>query len=311
MISSSRGTSHLFAINPLGGSVNFQSADANFATKNGGLGVMTKAVVRWPPNQQSLCAAGPPVTLSVVSRIRNGNNGWRGTVSGAAAAATGRMSSLSGAIASSFHNCRGNALYADCHSLKAKYHLLVFSPSGCMIQYVLRTSTFLDPTVLVSGLNTAPDSAPECDARLVVEAIQKWNICQKQNRREREDNIDIYGDNGNSDSNKIYPKGVKKGNSIYPEAGGTFMKAKISPEEKHHLYISEAELQMHQARTPLWAKPEVCICSAGIRGGNSGWRVGFRSDPIMTRHDYVRHDTTRLINRVEPSDPNTTRSING
>jgi hypothetical protein len=134
MISSSRGTSHLFAINPLGGSVNFQSADANFTTKNGGLGVMTKAVVRWPPNQLSLCAAGPPVTLSV-SRIRNGNNGWRGTVSGAAAAATGRMSSLSGAIASSFHNCRGNALYAGCHSLKAKYHLLVFSPSGLNAQY--------------------------------------------------------------------------------------------------------------------------------------------------------------------------------
>jgi hypothetical protein len=58
---------------------------------------------------------------------------------------------------------------------------------------------------------------------------------------------------------------VKKGNSIYPEAGGTFMKAKISPEEKHHLYISEAELQMHQARTPLWAKPEVYICSVGMK----------------------------------------------
>jgi hypothetical protein len=135
---------------------------------------------------------------------------------------------------------------------------------GCMIQYVLRTSTFLDPTVLVSGLNTAPDSATECDAGLVVEAIQKWNICQKQNRREREDNIDIYGEKGNSDNNKIYPKEVKKGNSIHPEAGGTFMKAKINLEEKHHLYISETELQMHQARTPLWAKPGVCcdmICN--------------------------------------------------
>ena len=94
---------------------------------------------------------------------------------------------------------------------------------------------------------------------MVVEAIQKWNICQKQNRRDREDNIDIYGENGNSDSNKIYPEGLKKGNSIYPEAGGTFMKAKISPEEKHHFYISEAELQMHQPRTLLWAKPEVFV----------------------------------------------------
>jgi hypothetical protein len=99
---------------------------------------------------------------------------------------------------------------------------------------------------------------------LVVEANQKWNICQKQNRRDREDNIDIYGENGNSDSNKIYPEGLKKGNSIYPEAGGTFMKAKISPEEKHHFYISEAELRMHQPRTRCGQNLRY-LCSAGIK----------------------------------------------
>lgn len=265
MISSSRGTSHLFAINPLGGSVNFQPADANFTIKNSGLAIMTNPAVRWPPNQLSLSEAGPPVTLSVVSRIRNGSNGWRGTVSGAAAAATGRMSSLSGAIASSFHKCRGNTSYMDCNNSKAKYHLLVFSPSGSMIQYVLRTPICVDPTAIVSVLRTAPESPLECDARLVIEAIQKWNICQKHNRREREDNIDIYGENGNSDTNKVYSKGVKKGNSIYPEVGSTFLKAKVSPEEKHHFYMSEAELQMHQPRTLLWVKPEVYVFSSKMK----------------------------------------------
>ncbi|KAL7218091.1 hypothetical protein ACSBR2_011379 [Camellia fascicularis] len=103
MISSSRGTR---------GSVNFQFPDAFFTCKNSGSGVMTKPVVCWPPNsgsqmlsQQNICASGPPVTLSVVGRIRSGNSGWRSTVSGAAATATGRMSSLSVAIASAFHNC--------------------------------------------------------------------------------------------------------------------------------------------------------------------------------------------------------------
>lgn len=266
MISSSRGTSHLFAINPLGGSVNFQPTDANFTTKHG---AMAKSGVRWPPNlglqmpnQQSLCASGPPVTLSVVSRIRNGNNGWRGTVSGAAAAATGRVSSLSGAIASSFHNCKGNSeTYAAGSSLKIKNHLLVFSPSGCMIQYALRISTGLDVTMGVPGLGSAYDSVPEDDPRLVVEAIQKWNICQKQARREREDNIDIYGDNGTLDSNKIYPEEVKDGNFASTEANGVIEKTNVSPEDKHHLYISEAELQMHPPRIPLWAKPQVFPCA--------------------------------------------------
>ncbi|KAF5728368.1 autophagy-related protein 18f [Tripterygium wilfordii] len=272
MISSSRGTSHLFAINPFGGAVSFLSADAGITIKNSESGVMTKSAVRWPPNsgvqmshQQKLCASGPPVTLSVVSRIRNGNSGWRGTVSGAAAAAAGRQGSLSGAIASSFRNCKGNiGLNVDNSSSKTKYLLLVFSPSGLMIQYRLRTPAGLDSGTLASVSNNPYEPAAESDGRLVVEAIQKWNICQKQSRREREDNIDIYGENGNSDNHKIYPEGMKKGNSIYPEA--SIATAKINPEEKHQLYISEAELQMHQARVPLWAKPEIYFQSMMMDG---------------------------------------------
>ncbi|MBA0771039.1 hypothetical protein Gotri_019569 [Gossypium trilobum] len=262
MISSSRGTSHLFAINSMGGSVSFQSADAGFAPRSSSLGVMTKPQVHWPPNigaqtptQTSFCASGPPVTLSVVSRIRNGNNGWRGTVSGAAAAATGRMGSLSGAVASSFHNCKGNnLLFTESNYLKTKYHLLVFSPSGCMIQYALRLSPDHDPTPVVSGLKAAYESTTESDGRLVVEAMQKWNICQKQTRREREDNADIYGENGTSDTGKVYPEEIKEGTTFTDPS--TVDKANTNPQEKHNLYISEAELQMHQAQTPLWAKPE-------------------------------------------------------
>ncbi|KAE8680196.1 autophagy-related protein 18f-like isoform X3 [Hibiscus syriacus] len=256
MISSLRGTSHLFAINPMGGSVCLQSGDADFAHKNGSLGVMTKPQVPWLPNS-SLCASGPPVTLSVVSRIRNGSNGWRGTVTGAAAAATGRMGPLSGAIASSFHNCKGyNFLLSESSSSKGKYHLLVFSPSGCMIQYALRPSTEPDSTPVVTGLNTAYESTTDSDGRLVVEAIQKWNICQKHIRREREDNVDIYGENGTSDNSKVYPEETKDG-STYPDPPYTVNKANTNSQEKHNLYISEAELHMHEAWMSLWEKPQM------------------------------------------------------
>ncbi|GKV45777.1 hypothetical protein SLEP1_g52824 [Rubroshorea leprosula] len=272
MISSSRGTSHLFAINPLGGSVNFQSSDPKFSPKHSAVGVTTKPQVRWPPNlgaqtpnQQRFCATGPPITLSVVSRIRNGNNGWRGTVSGAAAAATGRMGSLSGAIASSFYNCKGNSnSLGDRSSSKTKY-LLVFSPSGCVIQYALQISDDHGSTPVISGLNTAYESTTESDGRLIVQAVQKWNICQKHSRREWEDNIDIYGENGTSDSNKIYPEEINAGN-VYADARNTVAKEKNNIEEKHHLFISEAELQMHQAQMPLWAKPEVYFQSMVTEG---------------------------------------------
>ncbi|WJX73496.1 hypothetical protein P8452_57270 [Trifolium repens] len=260
MISSSRGTSHLFAINPQGGYVNIQSNDD---TKNSGLSTTTNQVVRRDPmsavqmpKQQSLYVAGPPVTLSVVSRIRNGTNGWRGTVSGAAAAAAGRKSSLSGAIASSFRNCKGSgSLYGEGNNSKANYHLLVFSPNGSMIQYALRTINGQHSAV-VSGLSPAYESNPQADARLVVEAMHKWNICHSHSRREREDNVDIYGENGISDSNKIYPEEVEE-NIINPKMNNGVIKVNPSLKEEHHLYISEAELQMHQTQIPLWAKPEI------------------------------------------------------
>ncbi|KAJ1441914.1 WD40-repeat-containing domain superfamily [Sesbania bispinosa] len=224
-----------------GGSVNIQSYDNSFTGKNGGLVVMTNQAVHWPQSsaleiskQHNLCAAGPPIILSVVSRIRNGSNGWRGTVTGAAAAATGRMSSLSGAIASAFCNFKGSSgLCVDGNYSQEKYNLLVFSPTGSMIQYALQTLNSQDSTV-VSGLMHAYESTPQTDARVVVEAIQKWNIRE-----------------------------LKKDSIISPKIKNVAMKSNSGPGKEHHLYISEAELQMHQAKTPLWAKTEIYFHSMG------------------------------------------------
>ncbi|KAK1327110.1 Autophagy-related protein 18g [Acorus calamus] len=264
MISSSRGTSHLFAISPSGGTVNLQSCDSSFTNCHNGFNVTAKSGV-WPPNigpsklnPLSLYVPGPPVTLSVVSRIRNGNNGWRGTVSGAAAAATGRTSPLSGAIASVFHNCKGAGVYSDASSLRTKHHLLVFSPSGCVIQYVLRLTSGSDlGSDEISGLSTIPhEMAQDNDAGLIVDAVQKWDICHKQNRRDGGENVDIYGEHGNGDS-KLFSRETKKGTSIYPIVSDVDTKVKLNAEDKHHLYISEVELEMHTARNPLWAKSEI------------------------------------------------------
>lgn len=237
MVSSLRGTNHLY-----------ECSDACFTTKNSGSGARNKSTVYGSPNsvlqmpnQQTVNLPATPITLTAVGRIRCGNNGWRSTVTGAAAVATGRMSSPSGPIASVFHNCKGKEMFEDTGSSKSNHHLLVLSP-GCVIQYAFRIS---------SGISTTYQSVTECDARLLVEPIQKWNICQKQNQRE-EENIDIYGENRNSDSSKIFPEGVKKENSAYLAT-----KMKISPKERHHMYIAEAELQMHKPQSPLWDKPEV------------------------------------------------------
>ncbi|OWM81239.1 autophagy-related protein 18f [Punica granatum] len=271
MISSSRGTSHLFYINPQGGPVNFHLPSSGVSAQNNGFSY-SWTTANWAANpetqilsQNFLCAAGPPITLSAVSRIRNGSSGWRGTVSGAAAAATGRMNSFSGAIASVFHDCKGTENFGDRNSERAKFQLLVFSPSGSMIQYALRIpSGGLD---LMMGLDNSPyESASDSDGKMLVEAIQKWNVCQKQNRREREESLDVYGENnGNMDSKKIYPEGLIKGNSLFNGVGEHASKFRSTGDE-HHLYISEAELLMHPAQIPLWAKPGIYFQSMTVEG---------------------------------------------
>ncbi|KAK9089629.1 hypothetical protein Scep_028711 [Stephania cephalantha] len=235
MVSSSRGTSHLFAISPSGGMVNLNSTDAN-------------------SKYDSI-------------RIKNGNSGWRGTVSGAAAAATGRISSLSGAIASSFHNCKCDDAYAEFNTLRTKYHLLVFSPSGCVIQYVLHLAKLSDSGAVLSGSTAVSDSDPDCDTKLVVEALQKWDICQRQNRRERGDTVDIYGEQRFADNGRSYPEG----NSTVTS------KTKVNAEERHHMYISEAELHTHQPSLPLWAKSEMYFQSMlmdGVKLADKRFPVG-------------------------------------
>ncbi|KAL9255259.1 Autophagy-related protein [Drosera capensis] len=258
MVSSSRGTNHLFAISPFGGSADIPLGDSSF--KDIEQSGNSNSTLRWPSdtdleaNPLTICASGPPVTLSVVSRIRSGSNsGWKGTLTGAAAAASGRTGSLSGAIASSFHYCKGSDSHGEACSLKAKYHLLVYSPSGSLIQYALWLSSGLDS----AAGSLSYDSSSGYESKLVVEAMQKWNICQKQVRREREDNTDVYGENAKSDLGKAFTEGNRKPYSFHPVKISSVSRTKISPEDRHHLYISEAELQMHQERTPLWAKPTI------------------------------------------------------
>ncbi|KZV56428.1 autophagy-related protein 18f [Dorcoceras hygrometricum] len=262
LISSSRGTSHLFLISPSGGLVDFQSANTCRVKNNESRLMSNTSVSRSPDSgmqvstQQNIFSSGPPLALSAVSRLRNGNNGWKNSVSGVTAAATGRISSHSGAIASAFHNCKGNEMNVDSNSLKKNYHLLVFSPSGCLIQYALRISPGLNGG---TGLpeSTTCESNLSGDSRIVVEAMRKWDVCQKQKGEEKRGIIDMCGENGNSDSCKVFPERMEQKNTVISSIVDTATKQNIGNEERHRLYMCEAELQMYQVRNPLWARSEI------------------------------------------------------
>ncbi|KAF8663936.1 hypothetical protein HU200_055279 [Digitaria exilis] len=260
MISSSRGTSHLFSISPYSGSTRFRYSDSNPAENdymvdtsvNHTAHLSQKSAPSLSLSQKTLFVSGPPLTLSVVSRIRNGSNLFKGAVHGAAAFATGASSPISGAIASTFHNCKGDDLNSD-GSSRMKYYLLVFSPSGSIIQYVLHLSTEQD-----SGFDfpTGPisyGSERETDTKFVIEALQKWDVCHKRNRRDSVESF-AYNDFENGENNKIFQKAMKKGTSIYPFNSAAVERPKLSSDENRNFYISQSELQTHVVQTPLWSR---------------------------------------------------------
>lgn len=312
MISSSRGTSHLFAISPTEGT-NIQLHNTNCSDGS------YRSDINYPLSLGAskfnhLNSFSGPITLSVVSRIKNGNNGWKGAVSGAAAAATGKFNPISGAIASTFLNSKNSSTYLDANSLRTKYYLLLFSPSGCIIQYVLRQVNAedcnVDPSILSSishGLSL------ESDSRFVVEPLQKWDICHKRNRRDRNDNMDAYGEHGNGENAKLFQKIAKKVNSVYPtDCVGTTLK--LNAEENNHLYISEVELQMHSAQFPLWTRDGISFqvvddtmkmdennyVSGEVEIERISYRtVEARSEDLKPVLDYARRSNSRQLRRSD------------
>ncbi|XP_078428567.1 autophagy 18 F-like protein isoform X2 [Wolffia australiana] len=267
MVSTSRGTSHLFSISS-GISANPPSNDA---AANG-----SKSGLNWPTvsssstmNRHILLFRGPPLTLSAVSRIRNGNNGLMGVVSGAAAAATGRPGLLAGTVASAFHNC--NRSFGS-HQNTKKYNLLVFSPSGCVMQYVLRPLTGADSMVDTFSGSVPISHEPEngSDASLLIEAVRKWDICHKKKRRDQGEIADVNEEQRIGESGKHFQKGMRRSPSIYPADPDAVSNLKFTMDEKRHLYISEFELITHDSVIPLWAKSEIyfqAMIEEGIKTG--------------------------------------------
>lgn len=230
IISSSRGTSHLYSV-----------SDAIFGS--------IATTIMEPQSKMSAVVA-----LSPTSRIRNGYS-WKNTVTDAAAAATGRSGPLPTAIASVFHNCKASGPYPNFNPLRKKYHFLVFSPIGSVIQYALTHSPGVKsrPSPVSNGELHYPDS------KLAVEALQKWDICPKKNIRDQENFSNVYSDLENGDSSKLFLKGPRKGTNVYPTDTGFDAEVKNSSntDENHHMYISEVELHTHSAKVHLWAKPEM------------------------------------------------------
>ena len=253
-IISSRGTCHIFVLSPFGGENVLQIQNSHVD------GPILSPAISFPwwstpslINYQTFSLPAPPtVTLSVVSRMKNGNSVWLNTVTNAASSSAGKPFP-SGAFSAVFHNSFPNDLQQTQIKANVLEHLLVYTPSGHVVQHKLLPSFGVEAGESVSRIGPGSGlQAQEEELRVKVEGMQVWDVCRRTDWPEREEclsgmthgrkeALEMIMDVSDSEDNDAGHKDLSK------------------PQDRSHLYLSNAELQISSGRIPIWQNSKVVI----------------------------------------------------
>ncbi|XP_020087344.1 autophagy-related protein 18h-like isoform X2 [Ananas comosus] len=271
-IVSARGTCHIFALSPFGGDASLQPQISH----NDGPSLTPNLSRPWWSSSsflmdQQFHPSPPPITISVVSRIKNGS-GWLNTVSNVAASATGKMSVPSGALSAVFHN----SIYRDSAPVPLKVnsleHLLIYSPSGHLIQHELLPSSGSDSSDSISKVGSGPLSQhQEEELHVNAEPVQWWDVCRRSNWPEREESVSsIIVNNQQTILNSVDTSDCED-NETKSSINSVTGKESIRSQERPHWFLSNAEVQISSGRIPIWQKSKICfyVMNASSEAGNS------------------------------------------
>lgn len=238
---SSRGTCHIFLLSPFGGETGIQLQNSKI---NGRALSAFVSVPWWSTSSfmkdQSFSPPPPAaITLSVVSRIKNVNFGWINTVS---SAASGKASVPPGVIAATFHSSVCGNPEHSIPNVETLENLLVYTPSGYVIQYELLPSVGREQGESSLRVGTTSQvQAQDEDLRVKVEPIQWWDVCRRTDWPEKEEfiaptrhtSVETVMTNSDDEDNKR--------------------------QERSRWYLSHAEVQIRSGRVPVWQKSKICF----------------------------------------------------
>ncbi|KAF2298622.1 hypothetical protein GH714_024370 [Hevea brasiliensis] len=267
-IVSSKGTCHVFTLSPFGGDSGFQSLNST------GEDPSLYPVLSPPWWSTSSCMINQhssplplPVTLSVVSRIKYSSFGWLNTVGSANGSVAGKVFVPSGAVAAVFHNSKSQSVQHVNSRANSLEHLLVFTPSGHVVQHELLPSIGLGPgesgsrTQLVSFVQIQDD-----DLKVKVEPVQWWDVCRRSDWSEREECI--FGSTGGKDAVEIIQRTSGSGDNFNMEfldinddssEKKSEKTCSVKSHERSHWYLSNAEVHLSSLRLPIWQKSKICF----------------------------------------------------
>ncbi|PON66266.1 Breast carcinoma amplified sequence [Parasponia andersonii] len=272
-IVSSKGTCHIFVLSPFGGDAGFQllTSQCGEPSLYPVLSLPWWSTSSYVITQQSF-PPPVPIVLSVVSRIKYSSFGWLSTVNNTATSPTGKVFVPSGAVAAVFHNSLFRSLQHSNSRADSLEYLLVYTPSGHVVQHELRPSIGVEPSKGGSSMQSASlMSLQEDELRVKVEPIQWWDVCRRSDWPEREDcpfgaSFDRQ-DVPEINQNKLASNNVYGMESLDMNAGVGEEKIVEShcgkPHERSHWYLSNAEVQISDLRLPIWQKSKICFYTMG------------------------------------------------
>ncbi|GAV63227.1 WD40 domain-containing protein/BCAS3 domain-containing protein [Cephalotus follicularis] len=259
---SSRGTCHIFVLSPFGGEtvLQIQNSYVEGPILSPALCLPWWSSPSFMINQQSFSSSPPPpVTLSVVSRIKNSNSGWLKTVSNAASSAAGKAYIPSGALAAVFHNSVQYDLQPTHSKINALEHLMVYTPSGHVVQHKLLSSMWGEASETVFPKAGPYSSDTSDELRVKVEAVQWWDVCRRTDWPEREECI-----SGITLGRQEASEMMMDSSDCEDEDIGH--KEYIKRHDGSHLYLSNAEVQINSGRIPVWQQSKISFYTMSPQG---------------------------------------------
>ncbi|XP_076901145.1 autophagy-related protein 18g-like [Bidens hawaiensis] len=252
---SSKGTCHVFALSPFGGDVSYRAQRSHGQTVN------PVQSLPWWSTPSFVIDDQPfpppiPLTLSVVGRIKNNNLGFLNSVSNTASF-LGKTNIPSGAVASVFHNSTTHCNQDISKKANSLEYLLVYTPSGHVIQYDLV------PSMGIQHIDVGSRSQPvsyhpgqEEELGVSFESRQWWQVSRRLDSPERE--------------------GCISATSLYNVSVGGQKLVKndsVKQNDRAHWFLSNAEVQINSGRLPLWQNTKVhfyVMKSANVEGFANG-----------------------------------------
>ncbi|EOA39592.1 hypothetical protein CARUB_v10008219mg [Capsella rubella] len=262
-IISSKGTCHIFVLNPSGSDAMFQPCEGEEPARLPALSLPWWFTQSLSNNQHSL-PPPPAVTLSVVSRIKYSSFGWLNTVSNAATTAGGKVFVPSGAVAAVFHKSITHDLQQNPRTNSLE-HILVYTPSGHVVQHELLPSVRTESPENGSRLQrTSHVQVQEDDLRVKVEPIQWWDVCRRSDWLETEERLP------KSITEKQYKlETVSKNLTSHEDAclsldinnhfgeDNYMQSCSEKPPERSYCYLSNFEVKVTSGMLPVWQNSKI------------------------------------------------------